>query len=64
VNEPVIYGDNCLLSIEVEDIGAIQEKLASLDAPIAFPPTKIGDKLVLEFTDPEGNDMEVYTAAE
>ena len=40
-------------------MAGIRKKLAALDAPMAFPPTKIGDKLVLEFTDPEGNDMEV-----
>jgi predicted enzyme related to lactoylglutathione lyase len=62
-NETVTYGDNCLLSIEVDDITAAQEKLAELDTQIVFPLTRIGDKLVLEFKDPEGNDMEIYADA-
>lgn len=63
VNEPVTYGDNCLLSIEVDDINVVQKRLAKLDVPIVFPLTRIGDKLVLEFKDPEGNDMEIYAYA-
>lgn len=61
VNENVTYGDNCLLSIEVNDMNVFMEKLTELEAPIVFPLTQIGNKLVLEFKDPEGNDMEAYS---
>lgn len=60
VNEKVTYGDNCLLSFEVDDIEAFQRKLMDLKVEIVFPLTKFGDNLVLEFKDTENNDVEVY----
>lgn len=60
VNEKVTYGDNCLLSFEVDDMDALQRKLLDLKVEIVFPLTKIGDNLVLEFKDTENNDIEVY----
>ncbi len=63
VNEKVTYGDNCLLSFEVEDMEELQKKLDNLQAEIVFPLTKIGDNLVLEFKDTENNDIEVYCRA-
>jgi len=59
--EKVTYGDNCLLSFEVENIKQVQEKLKKLGVKIVYPLTKIGKNLVLEFKDPEGNDVEVYS---
>lgn len=60
VKEEVTYGDNCLLSFKVENMDDLQKKLDCLKVEIVYPLTKIGDKLVLEFKDPEGNDIEVY----
>lgn len=60
VGEAVVWGDNCLPSFEVEDMDNLVEKLKVLKAEIVFPLTKIGDNLVLEFKDSEGNDIEVY----
>lgn len=60
VNEKVTYGDNCLLSFEVDDMDELIKKLDILDVEIVFPLTKIGSNLVLEFKDIEGNDIEVY----
>lgn len=60
VNEKVTYGDNCLLSFEVDDMDALRRKLIDLKVEIVFPLTKIGDNLVLEFKDTENNDVEVY----
>jgi Predicted enzyme related to lactoylglutathione lyase len=59
--EKVVWGDNCLLSFEVNDINILIEKLNKLNAKIVFPPTMIGDNMVLEFRDSEGNDVEVYS---
>lgn len=59
-NEQVVYGDNCLLSFEVNDMDRLMEKLNELGVEIVYPLTKIGRNLVLEFKDPEGNDVEVY----
>ncbi|MEN8904639.1 MAG: VOC family protein [Clostridiales bacterium] len=61
VNETVVWGDNCLPSIEVNDIDKIVEKLNILNTQIVFPLTKIGNNMVLEFKDSEGNDIEVYS---
>ena len=58
---PVIFGDNCLISFEVNDINVFMNKLKMLGAPITFPLTKIGNNYVLEFKDSEGNDIEVYS---
>jgi predicted enzyme related to lactoylglutathione lyase len=60
VKEEVSYGDNCLLSFEVDDMNKLIEKLKNLNAKITYPLTKIGNNQVLEFRDTEGNDVEVY----
>jgi len=60
VNEAVTWGDNCLPSLEVNDMNKLIEKLKSLKAEIIFPLTKINENLVLEFADSEDNHMEVY----
>ncbi len=61
VNEKVVYGDNCLPSFQVSNMESFLEKLEELNAPIEYPLTRINDNLVLEFKDPEGNDIEVYS---
>ncbi|MFD3155695.1 VOC family protein [Haloimpatiens sp. FM7330] len=60
VQERVNWGDNCLPSFEVNNMDKLIERLKALNAKIVFPLTKINDNLVLEFTDTEGNDIEVY----
>ena len=60
VNEAVTWGDNCLPSLEVNDMNKLIEKLKVLKTEIIFPLTKINENWVLEFTDSEGNDIEVY----
>lgn len=57
VKEPHIYGNNCLPSIEVDNIDILKNKLKSLD--IAFPITQIGSNWVCEFKDSEGNSIEI-----
>ena len=60
-NDSVVFGDNCLLSFEVDNMESFVNRLKELKIPIVFPITKIGDNYVLEFRDSEGNDVEVYT---
>lgn len=59
VNEPKVWGNNCLPSLEVNDINLVQKMLKVLNSPIVFPLTNIGINKVLEFTDSEGNNIEV-----
>jgi predicted enzyme related to lactoylglutathione lyase len=59
VNEKKVWGNNCLPSLAVNDIDLMQERLKELNCPIVFPLTVIGKNKVLEFTDSEGNDVEV-----
>ncbi|MDD2823537.1 MAG: VOC family protein [Candidatus Daviesbacteria bacterium] len=61
VKEKVTYGDNCLLSFKVDNIDDLQKKLDDLKVEIVYSLTKIGANLVIEFKDPEGNDIEVYS---
>lgn len=61
VNERVKYGDNCLLSFEVDDIKESMQRIKGLKAPIVYPLAKIGTSWVFEFRDSEGNDVEVYS---
>ena len=61
VNEKVVYGDNCLLSFEVNDINSLIKKLKRLRIEIVYPLTKISNNWILEFRDTEGNDIEVYS---
>ncbi len=59
INEIKIWGNNCLPSFAVNDIDLIQKRLEELKCPIVFPLTTIGENRVLEFTDSEGNDIEI-----
>ena len=58
-----VFGHNCLPSFQVSDIKKFMEKLSELKAPIVFPLTLINNSWVLEFTDTEGNDIEVWQPA-
>jgi predicted enzyme related to lactoylglutathione lyase len=59
VNETKVWGNNCLPSLEVNDINIFQKTLVELNCQIVFPLTIIGKNKVLEFTDSEGNDIEI-----
>ena len=61
VGEKVTYGDNCLLSFGVNDMDLLQLRLKMLRVKTVYPLTKIGNNQVLEFKDPEENDVEVYS---
>ena len=61
VGESVKYGDNCLLSFEVEDAKSKKDELEKDGVEIVYPLTKLGENLVFEFKDTEGNDIEVYS---
>lgn len=63
-NEDVKYGDNCLLSFEVEDAKALKEKLEGKGYNIVFPLKRILDNVVFEFEDSEGNHVEVFSKLE
>jgi len=59
VNETKVWGNNCLPSFEVNDINSTLRTLEELNCAIVFPLTVIGKNKVLEFTDSEGNDIEI-----
>lgn len=53
--------NNCLPSIEVENSETLHRKLCGLK--IVFPVTLIGQNLVCEFEDSEGNHIELTAPA-
>lgn len=57
--EPKRWGNNCLPSLSVSDMDLILKRLKELNCRIVFPLTVIGKNKVLEFTDSEGNDVEI-----
>lgn len=57
MNEPHVFGSNCLPSIEVNDLDILKNKIS--DLKIVFPLTKIGTNWVTEFEDSEGNHIEM-----
>jgi predicted enzyme related to lactoylglutathione lyase len=59
MNEPHVWGNNCLPSFEGTDLETVLQKLKALHCPIVFPVTVIGSNQVLEFLDSEGNQIEV-----
>lgn len=59
MNESKNWGNNCLPSLTVSSLDTILERLRTLHAPIVFPLTTIGTNQVLEFTDSEGNIIEL-----
>jgi len=60
-NEEVKYGDNCLLSFEVDDARKTKEKIEDRNLKIVFSLTKIQDNLVFKFEDTEGNHIEIFS---
>jgi predicted enzyme related to lactoylglutathione lyase len=62
-DEEIKYGDNCLLSFEVEDAKKTEEQIRKRGLKIVFPLKKILNNLVFEFEDPEGNHIEVFSTA-
>lgn len=60
-NEKIDYGDNCLLSFEVDDAKKTKEKIENYGLNIVFKLTEILDNIVFEFEDPEGNHIEVFS---
>lgn len=56
-NEPHVFGNNCLPSVEVENVEVLQKKLKGLR--IVFPLIQIGENWVCEFEDSEGNHIEL-----
>ena len=61
MNEPHIFGSNCLPSLDVNSIDILKKKLENLD--VVFPLTKIGQNYVAEFKDSEGNHIEITSPA-
>ncbi|ENK0836947.1 TPA: VOC family protein [Clostridium botulinum] len=59
MNEAKKWGNNCLPSLEVNNIDLVLKKLEKLNCKIVFTLTIIGENQVLEFTDSEGNDIEI-----
>lgn len=57
MNEKHEYGNNCLPSIEFEDIDVLKEKMKCGD--IVFPLTQIKQNWVGEIVDSEGNHIEL-----
>lgn len=60
-DDRVVFGHNCLPSFEVSDIQAFMKKLEELNVQLVYPLNRLGSNWVLEFKDPEGNDVEVYS---
>ena len=59
MKETHTFGSNCLPSVSVENIDIFNKKLEGLK--IIFSATKIGNNLVAEFEDSEGNHIELTT---
>lgn len=59
VNEEHTFGSNCLPSIEVESLDDIKKVLGNTQ--LVFPITQIGNNWVAEFSDSEGNHIEITT---
>ena len=59
VDEPHSFGNNCLPSIEVDNLNTLKKKLESLK--IVFELKQIGENWVCEFEDSEGNHVEMTT---
>ncbi|NFA61790.1 VOC family protein [Clostridium sporogenes] len=59
MNEIKKWGNNCLPSFEVSNIDLVLKKLEQLNCKIVFTLSIIGKNQVLEFTDSEGNDIEI-----
>ncbi|WP_077611109.1 VOC family protein [Clostridium sp. Marseille-P2415] len=57
MKETHVFGNNCLPSIEVENVDVLKHKLKG--QKIVFPITQIGTNWVAEFEDSEGNHMEI-----
>ncbi len=61
MNEKHVFGSNCLPSVSVENVDALNEKIR--DKKLCFPLARIGKNWVAEFVDSEGNHIEVTAPA-
>lgn len=61
MNEKHDFGSNCLPSVSVENENVLNEKIR--DKELCFPVTRIGENLVAEFVDSEGNHIEITAPA-
>lgn len=59
MQETHTFGSNCLPSVSLEHIDIFNKKLENIK--IIFSATKIGNNLVAEFEDSEGNHIELTT---
>ena len=57
VGEKHTFGSNCLPSISVDSIEALERKTQGKE--LCFPLTRIGRNWVVEFVDSEGNHVEM-----
>lgn len=60
-HENIIWGDNCVPSIEVSNIYLALHKVKSLGCNIVYQMRQIEGRNVFEFTDSEGNEIEMYS---
>jgi predicted enzyme related to lactoylglutathione lyase len=58
--EKLVFGNNCVPNIEVEDIEAEYERVGALAAEIDPGIHRVGDYRYFQFKDTEGNIVELY----
>ncbi len=58
--EEVTYGTNCVPTIEVDDLDALHDRLASEGVEIVMPVQTVNDTRIFQCRDPAGNVLEFY----
>ena len=59
-----VFGDNTVINIQVDDVATMLTQVAEKGCKVVMPITTIGDNLVFQVEDQEGNIVEFYQLTE
>jgi predicted enzyme related to lactoylglutathione lyase len=61
--EPVEYGNNCVPNLETDDVDAVYDRVQHSGVEADAEIRRVNEYRLFQFTDPEGNLIEVYEKA-
>lgn len=61
--ETVEYGNNCVPNLETDEVDAVYDRVQSLGVEVDDEIRRVNEYRLFQFTDPEGNVIEVYQEA-
>lgn len=63
-SEPVIFGNNCVANVRVDDVDEQHARMSALWPPFITPIDNVGNYRLFQVEDPDGNRVEFYQNVE